>query len=211
MPARNSATAAWREILRRHRGDGHRAGLPRTGHRTSWINASRRRLSSVFYRPAKWTRARRSRRQLPGAGADDGAGRAALPDKYDAIRKATKFGAVLPGPFRASTSPACRLCCRGLLEMRDHRTREDESAAIGDAETPADATRRRPGQHWPKSRASETTSCFRTKNGRRIPGAPAVGEHVGAPGPGGPANVLLSAYWQTPGRRSGALPRRRPP
>ena len=29
-------------------------------------------------------------------------------------------------------------------------------------------------------------------------GAPSVWGHVGVPGPGGPANVLLSAYWQTP-------------
>lgn len=124
----------------------------------------------------------------------------AFPDSYDTTRKATKFAAVLPGlnssfdiTGMAGVLPRLVECA---LTERAKMTLPPSAAQ----ETPAD-----------RHEAALAGLALAEKSGvgnyivfpdkERPPGfqnAPSVWGHVGVPGQGGPANVLMSAYWQTP-------------
>jgi hypothetical protein len=123
-----------------------------------------------------------------------------FPDKYDATRKATKFGAVLPGLNSSFDITGMSAVLPRLLECAITERAKMNLPPSAMQETPAD-----------RHEAATLGLALAEKSGvgnyivfpdkERPPGfqgAPAVWGHVGAPGPGGPANVLLSAYWQTP-------------
>lgn len=124
----------------------------------------------------------------------------AFPDQYDATRKATKFAAALPGLNSSFDITGMSAVLPRLLECVITERAKMNLPPSAMQETPAD-----------RHEAALAGLALAEKSGvgnyivfpdkERPPGfqgAPAVWGHVGAQGPGGPANVLLSAYWQTP-------------
>jgi len=123
-----------------------------------------------------------------------------FPDKYDATRKATKFGTVLPGLNSSFDITGMSAVLPRLLECAITERAKMNFPPSAMQETPAD-----------RHEAAVAGLALAEKSGvgsyivfpdaERPPGfqgAPSVWGHVGVQGPGGPANVLLSAYWQTP-------------
>lgn len=123
-----------------------------------------------------------------------------FPDRYDTTRKATKFAAVLPGLNSAFDITGMAAVLPRLLECAVTERAKMALPPSAAQETPAD-----------RNEAAMAGLALAEKSGvgnyivfpdkERPPGfqgAPSVWGHVGVSGPGGPANVLCSAYWQTP-------------
>lgn len=123
-----------------------------------------------------------------------------FPDNYDSTRKATKFAAALPNLNSSFDITGMQSVLPRLLECAITERSKMNLPPSAAQETPAD-----------RHEAGLAGLALAEKSGvgnyvvfpdkERPPGfqgAPSVWGHVGASGPAGPANVLLSAYWQTP-------------
>jgi hypothetical protein len=124
----------------------------------------------------------------------------AFPNSYDTTRKATKFATALPGLNSSFDITGMAGVLPRLLECAITERAKMTLPPSAAQETPAD-----------RNEAAMAGLALAEKSGvgnyivfadkARPPGfqgAPSVWGHVGVPGPGGPANVLCSAYWQTP-------------
>ncbi len=123
-----------------------------------------------------------------------------LPNGYDMARKATKFAAILPGLNSTFDIAGMAEVLPKLVECAIVERAKLALPPSAAQETPFD-----------RLEAAMAGLALAEKSGvggyivfpdrERPPGfqaAPSVWGHVGAQGPGGPANILASAYWQTP-------------
>jgi hypothetical protein len=124
----------------------------------------------------------------------------AFPDNYDTTRKATKFAAALPGLNSSFDITGMAAVLPRLLECATTERAKMTLPPSSAQETPADRQEAAmAGLALAEKAGVGNYIVFPDKE--RPPGfqgAPAVWGHVGVPGPSGPANVLMSAYWQTP-------------